>query len=210
MSLFETPENLKLLQNLLNPPAAAEEESDLEDDQECLIKTSKLNPGAIGSAANLNNKKSSAHKKTKSPYDPLELDANSQKQPSTLEEWQQQHEQADKDILDSRKCPSYTLTYRQAVGTEDVFLQMGNRTNASASCEDLVVDILLTNDDTPSDKMHLTITEHEVVLVTAIYHLKLPLMHPVNVDRCRAKYQADHNKLTLTLRLQRELDFVNF
>ncbi|KAI8123500.1 hypothetical protein CVS40_5981 [Lucilia cuprina] len=85
---------------------------------------------------------------------------------------------------------------------------MGNRTNASASCEDLVIDILLTDDDTPSDKMQLTITENEVDLGTSIYHLKLPLMHPINVDRCHAKYHADQCKLTLTLRLRRELDFV--
>lgn len=128
----------------------------------------------------------------------------------TIEEWQEQHEQEDMEILDSRKTPAYTLTYRQAVGTEDVFLQMGNRTNASASCEDLVVDILLPGDDTPSDKMQLTIKEMEIVLSTPIYHLKLPLIHQINVDRCRAKYHSDQHKLTLTLRLQRELDFVNF
>ncbi|KNC30611.1 hypothetical protein FF38_11985 [Lucilia cuprina] len=206
MSLFETPENLRLLQNLLNPQQTSEQESDLEDDEESLIKN-KISPGSIGPQPKTNNKKSS---KT-SPYDPIESSANSNKpQPSTLEEWQQQHEQEDADILDSRKTPTYTMTYRQAVGTEDVFLQMGNRTNASASCEDLVIDILLTDDDTPSDKMQLTITENEVDLGTSIYHLKLPLMHPINVDRCHAKYHADQCKLTLTLRLRRELDFVNF
>lgn len=102
------------------------------------------------------------------------------------------------------------MTYRQAVGTEDVFLQMGNRSNASASCEDLIVDIILSGDSTPADKMQLSITESEVDLTTPIYHLKLPLVHKVNVDRCHAKYDADLTKLSLTLRLQRELDFVNF
>lgn len=145
----------------------------------------------------------------KSPYSPLE-NQETKEQPATLEEWQQQHEAEDQAILDSRKCPSYTMTYRQAVGTEDVFLQMGNRTNASASCEDLVVDILLPNDDTPSDKMQLNITTTEVNLSTRIHHLKLPLQHKVNVNRCRAKYHANEHKLTLFLRLQRELDFVNF
>ncbi|KAI8123501.1 hypothetical protein CVS40_5980 [Lucilia cuprina] len=102
MSLFETPENLRLLQNLLNPQQTSEQESDLEDDEESLIKN-KISPGSIGPQPKTNNKKSS---KT-SPYDPIESSANSNKpQPSTLEEWQQQHEQEDADILDSRKTPT--------------------------------------------------------------------------------------------------------
>lgn len=47
------------------------------------------------------------------------------KQPESLEEWQDQQEKEDMDILESRKTPEYTMTYRQAVGTEDVFLQVG-------------------------------------------------------------------------------------
>lgn len=46
------------------------------------------------------------------------------KQPESLEEWQQQQEREDNDILETRKTPEYTMTYRQAVGTEDVFLQV--------------------------------------------------------------------------------------
>ena len=233
MSLFENPDNLLLLRNLLNPKQNGQDESDLEDDEESLIKNkiSKTNsplrqkkrkknklkfktffptpaPGCIGAQPTTAQQKSNKSAK-KSPYSPID-NSETEKQPSTLEEWQQQHEAEDQAILDSRKCPSYTMTYRQAVGTEDVFLQMGNRTNATASCEDLVVDVLLPNDDTPSDKMQLNITASEVVLSTPIHHLKLPLQHKVNVDRCRAKYQAEEHKLTLFLRLQRELDFVNF
>lgn len=39
MSLFESPDNLKLLQNLLKPQQDTEEHSDLEgDEEESLIK----------------------------------------------------------------------------------------------------------------------------------------------------------------------------
>ena len=38
MSLFENPENLLLLRNLLNPNQNDQDESDLEDDEESLIK----------------------------------------------------------------------------------------------------------------------------------------------------------------------------
>lgn len=146
-----------------------------------------------------------------SPYAPLAKDeTSSHKPPATIEEWQAQQELEDYDILDSRKCPEYSMTYRQAVGTEDIYLQMGNRTNASASCEDLIVDILLPGDATPADKMELSITSNDIYLATPMYRLKLPLNYKVNVDRCRAKYDKDMEKLSLTLRLQRELDFVNF
>ncbi|KAM7358780.1 dynein axonemal assembly factor 6 [Cochliomyia hominivorax] len=207
MSVFENPENLKLLQNLLNPQESNEDNSDLEDDEgECLIRN-KINPGSIGPQTS---KSFGKNPNKKSPYDPADTNENLEKQPLNIEEWQERQEQEDREILDTRKTPSYTLAYRQAVGTEDVFLQMGNRTDSSASCEDLVVDILLPDDDTPSDKMHLTIKENEVILSTPIHHLKLPLMHKINVDRCRAQYKSDQHKLTLILRLQRELDFVNF
>lgn len=45
-------------------------------------------------------------------------------QPTTLEEWEEAQEREDADVLETRKCPEYTMTYRQAVGTEDVFLQV--------------------------------------------------------------------------------------
>ncbi|XP_058985483.1 dynein axonemal assembly factor 6-like [Musca domestica] len=210
MSLFENIEHLKLLRNLLNPEDSKDDGSDLEEEGEPLIKQN-LNPGnLVPPHANAAGEQT---KTFKSPYAPLEEDdklKSNSKQPSTIEEWHEQQEREDVDILESRKCPEYRMTYRQAVGTEDIYLAMGNRTNASASCEDLVVEILLPGDSTPADKMQLSITTTEVDLATPIYRLKLPLSQPVNVDRCRAKYDKDMEKLTLTLRLQRELDFVNF
>ncbi len=38
----------------------------------------------------------------------------------------------------------YEMHYKQRVTTEDVFLQMGNKNPSSASCEDLVVSLTLT------------------------------------------------------------------
>lgn len=87
---------------------------------------------------------------------------------------------------------------------------MNNRTNASASCEDLILEISLPGETCPADKMDLNITESEVDLATTLYRLKLPLVHKVNVDMCRARYDAEAQKLILTLRLEREFDFINF
>lgn len=129
--------------------------------------------------------------------------------PDSIEEWEEMLN-ADDDITDTRKSPEYTMTYRQAVGAEDVFLQLGNRTTSSASCEDLVIDIFLINDTTPVDKMNLMITETLVDFSSTMYHLHLPLMHKVAVDSCTAKYYAEMQKMSLILRMKREFDYVNF
>lgn len=44
---------------------------------------------------------------------------------------------------DPRIQPDYEITYKQKVTTEDIFLQMGNKTPSTASCEDMVVKIIL-------------------------------------------------------------------
>ncbi|VDI27971.1 Hypothetical predicted protein [Mytilus galloprovincialis] len=46
-------------------------------------------------------------------------------------------------IYDPRPQPDYDIIYKQAITSEDMFLQMGNKNNATASCEDMVVKIEL-------------------------------------------------------------------
>uniref|UniRef100_A0A0A1XH33 Uncharacterized protein CXorf41 n=1 Tax=Zeugodacus cucurbitae TaxID=28588 RepID=A0A0A1XH33_ZEUCU len=201
MSLFENPDSIRMLRDLLTPPEERDQSDTDEDDDEPVASTTKqcnnFTPAHFGNASNAGGTK----QKLAEPAPP---------QPTSIEEWQQQQEQEDNEILETRQRPEYSMTYRQAVGTEDLYLQMGNRTNATASCEDLLLEILLPDETTPADKMDLSITEDEVDLATPIYRLKLPLPHKVNVDRCRAKYVAEQRKLCLTLRLQREFDYVNF
>ncbi|KAH8405980.1 hypothetical protein KR215_001366 [Drosophila sulfurigaster] len=214
MSIFDNPDQLRQLQNLLYPNPSRRRggvecsSSSSEDEGESLV-ASKQTPGSIGAqAAGDATKPGGKRKKVNLVATPL---VEPEKlQPTTLEEWEEAQEREDADILESRKCPEYTMTYRQAVGTEDVFLQMGQRTGASASCEDLILEIALPDEPMAADKMTLTLLEKEVDLGTALYRLKLPLPHPVDVDRCSAKYDSEQGKLRLTLRLRRELDYVNF
>ncbi|XP_034480390.1 protein PIH1D3 [Drosophila innubila] len=212
MSIFDNPDQLRQLQNLLCPSqrrrGGVECSSSSEDEEESLV-VSKQTPGSIGpqaagDAANTSGKK----KKVNLLATPLK--EKEKPQATTLEEWQEAQEREDADILESRKCPEYTMTYRQAVGTEDVFLQMGQRTGASSSCEDLILEISLPDEPMAADKMTLTLHEQDLDLGTTLYRLKLPLPHPVDVDRCHAKYDSELGKLRLTLRLRRELDYVNF
>jgi hypothetical protein len=44
---------------------------------------------------------------------------------------------------DPRSQPDYEIVFKQKVTTEEMFLQMGNKTPATSSCEDMVVKIKL-------------------------------------------------------------------
>ncbi|XP_022211319.2 dynein assembly factor 6, axonemal [Drosophila obscura] len=216
MSVFDNPDQLRQLQSLLNPRQTRPgiDCSSSEDEDESMVAP-KLTPGSIGpqtEAAAASSAQAKTKKKKNKKPNPLAtpLVEEQKKQPDTLEEWQEQQEREDNDILETRKCPEYTMTYSQAVGTEDVFLQMGNRTGSSASCEHLILDIHLPDEETTVDKMKLTLQETDLDLATVLYRLRLPLPHPVDVDRCQAKYSTELRKLRLTLRLRRELDYVNF
>ncbi|XP_017040308.1 dynein axonemal assembly factor 6 [Drosophila ficusphila] len=210
MSIFDHPDQLKMLQDLLNPNQrrGGIDYSSSEDEEESMVAR-KLNPGSIGPGGAANTSAKAKRKKKPNAY-ATPLVEEEKKQPTNLEEWQDQQEREDNDILETRKSPEYTMTYRQAVGTEDVFLQMGNRTGSSASCEDLILEISLPDEEMAADKMTLNLQETEVDLGTCLYRLRLPLPHPVDVDRCQAKYDTELKKLRLTLRLKRELDYVNF
>lgn len=47
-------------------------------------------------------------------------------------------------LLDSAVY-SYDIVYKQAVTSEDIFLGMGNKTPATASCEDMVVSLMIVS-----------------------------------------------------------------
>ena len=44
---------------------------------------------------------------------------------------------------DPRAQPDYEIIYKQKVTTEEMFLQMGNKTPATSSCEDMIAKIKL-------------------------------------------------------------------
>lgn len=43
--------------------------------------------------------------------------------PKSIQEWEKLQE-TDQDLLDNRKIPSYSISYKQSVKTEDIFLQV--------------------------------------------------------------------------------------
>ncbi len=45
--------------------------------------------------------------------------------PKSMKEWEKLQE-SEQDLLDSRKVPSYSISYKQSVTTEDIYLQVCN------------------------------------------------------------------------------------
>lgn len=129
--------------------------------------------------------------------------------PRSMEEFEKQ-QVMDEELLDTRKHPEYSITYKQAVTTEDIYLQMGLKTPATASCEDMIVEIRIPDETVGIDQMDLGVEEDKIELKTPIYRLKLMLPHKVNPQKGRAEYDSTVKILKLTLRMNREFDFVNF
>lgn len=49
---------------------------------------------------------------------------NSKNSPKSIEEWEELQLRSDFDALDTRRRPEYTVSYKQDVKTEDLFLQV--------------------------------------------------------------------------------------
>lgn len=194
MSYFDNPETVKLLKNLLAPDATADPEAheDLTESSASSIQSAE--PSATtysGAYSRLTEPTTSSH-------------------PSTLDEWEQSERSLLADCLVGRKTPDYRISYKQAVAPEDIFLGMGNKTAATASCEEMCVEIELPDETAHIDQMQLDVNPLEIELQTAVYHLKLPLVQRIDVDRSKATWVAERKTLRLLLRMKREYDFINF
>lgn len=85
---------------------------------------------------------------------------------------------------------------------------MGLKNAGSASCEDMIITI-----ETPGESrqnMDLKIKQDNLTLTSPRFYLNLPLPHPVDPQKGNAKFDSNTGKLIITLRMNRELDVVNF
>uniref|UniRef100_T1GPS5 PIH1D1/2/3 CS-like domain-containing protein n=1 Tax=Megaselia scalaris TaxID=36166 RepID=T1GPS5_MEGSC len=191
MSIFDNPGYLKSLQDLLNPKRDEDSSSDSEDENINSVEKKPL----LGFVNKTETK---------------EVKNNGKLAKETAESWLEKQQQEDELLLETRKTPNYKMSYKQSVGTEDVFLQMGNRSASSISCEDMVITIELPEEIVPVEQMNLDISENDIDLQTPVYRLKVPLVHPIDPDLGTAKYDSETKILILTLKMKREFDFVNF
>lgn len=192
------PSSIVLLKNLFEK-CNDDNSSDSEDDN-------KGSSNSIG-PADIKPKKAEVKNSLENPL--LKKVEAVNENPKSLEEWEKMQIN-DEEILETRKTPEYSIVYKQAVTTEDIYLQMGLKTPSTASCEDMIVDIKLPDETVGIDRMELDLKEDNVDLKTPKYRLNFNLPQKVTPAKCRAQYDIDKKVLKLTLRMNREYDFVNF
>lgn len=63
----------------------------------------------------------------------------------------------------------YDILYSQAVTSEDIFLQMGNKTPATSSCENMTVSVVLF-----VNKHKNIVNYHEYITISAVVFINKP------------------------------------
>ena len=198
--------DVKLLQNLLYPKKEEEDSSESDDEQRCLMKPRDVEPSE---SRKISATKTGEIPSTSNSYLKL-IPVEEQNKPQTIEDWEQQEAEANESLLESRPRPEYKIVYQQEVTPEDVYLQMGNKTASTASCEKMRIEISMPLETVPIEQMQLDVARESIDLQTPKYRLKLSLMHPIDPDKGSAEWDKDKKVLVLSLRMTRELDFVNF
>jgi dynein assembly factor 6, axonemal len=89
-----------------------------------------LTPGSFGAPKKASSDGGTSKTKNKDPKDIWDEDEVPLEESILLE-----------DVLDSRPRPRYEILYKQMVGSEDVFLGLGDRSPSSADCSHMTVKI---------------------------------------------------------------------
>ncbi|XP_026572399.1 protein PIH1D3 [Pseudonaja textilis] len=109
---------------------------------------------------------------------------------------------------DPREQPEYEIVFKQQVRAEDLFLGMSRKDPSTACCEDMLIKIKLP--DTKASDITLDIQEKLLDFRSPQKRLLLHLPHPVDATKGRAHFLSEQSTLEVTLRMKRELDFINF
>lgn len=110
MDLFSSPQQLKLLQQLLSPP---------EDDEPTTTADGRANIGdGQHKQAAIDSRQAVATSTAAAPA-PLPVHSAAAAAPRTIAEWEREEERRNDDLLlDQRSRPHYDIRYKQAVCTE--------------------------------------------------------------------------------------------
>jgi len=109
----------------------------------------------------------------------------------------------DDDFDDGRIRPKFEFMYRQAVGTEDAYLGMGEKDPSSTQCEDIVLRVELPGTESMAD-LDLDVQEAYVRLQSPLYKLVMYLPHKVKSDEGSAKWDKNTEALKITMPRVRE------
>lgn len=210
MDYFGNPNNLKLIQDLLTEPER--DSSDEEpDDRVPMTGIQFSTPSSTSKSQGQSDVKPTADVATSNlPEERQRFRNTAPNPPQTVVEWEEQEAILNDSELEDRITPEYNIVYKQSVTPEDIYLQMGNKTAATSSCEEMCLEILMPKEIVSIDRMQLDVTSNEIDLRTPVYRLKLPLVQQTDPDRGKAHWDDKKKILRLTLRMKREYDFINF
>ncbi|KAH0785601.1 Protein PIH1D3 [Histomonas meleagridis] len=104
-----------------------------------------------------------------------------------------------KDTSDQRPEPTYTIYYRQNVGTEDVYLGLGMKTPSISESDTAVIKVNL--DDTVLDDIDLNVQNGYLDLRCPKYRLTMKLDYPTRDNETQAKWNNDEKLLTIEIPL---------
>lgn len=210
MEYFGNPGSLKLLQELLKEPER--DSSDSEPDDRVPNFSTKItapSTSALDPSQKPTNESNEPNKSSNGPSSFHRFQNGVENTAQTFSEWQEQEESLN-DELETRRAPEYRIVYKQSVTPSDIYLQMGNKTPATSSCEEMCLEILMPNETVSIDRMELDVSSETIDLRTPNYRLKLPLCQPIDPDRGRANWNDNEKILRITLHMKREYDFINF
>lgn len=103
---------------------------------------------------------------------------------------------------DDRPCPRYEISYKQAVGTEDTFLGLGDKSPASADCTHITIKIHFPG--CAMKDLDLDVTKNRIKAESKT--LRLFTYLPVNVDKDKGSAKFDKAKEVLVVTLPISLD----
>lgn len=183
--------DIAALHKLLSPSTGDEDDIDAQLDGSTPASCAFATPGTIGPKTKAAPKPQPVAKKEESKdiWGAEEVD----NAPST-------------DVHDPRPHPEYETLFRQAVTPEDMYLGMGGRDPSSFSCEEMLVRIHLP--ETALADIQLDVTDTLLDLRCPRFRLHLPLPHRVDGKNGKAQWDGKASKLSVTLRVMRDYDFL--
>jgi hypothetical protein len=98
-------------------------------------------------------------------------------------------------IDDGRETPRYEFSYKQSVGTQDTFMNINGKTNASFDASHLIIKIHFPN--AQMKDLDLDVTKNRIKAESKEYKLFTYL--PVNVEHDKGKAQFDSKRHVLTI-----------
>merc|ERR1719456_875344 len=111
-----------------------------------------------------------------------------------------------KDQGDDRQQPKYDILLRQDLGSEDMYLNLGDRDPGSDHCSSIVVKIYLP--DTELKQISLEVLHDRVLVQAPKYRLNLALPHRVKKDDGKAEWEKLKATLKVTLPIQQKITYV--